>query len=299
MKEYILQKPPSLSEVPGILGALEKNDRLIITDSDNPRFDVIKFALFDHSHIGTSPIDGKQTWIGTRRQMPSQPEIREGRFPVIISYFTVDTPYEDEAKKLTASCESLGLKYCIEGVPSFSKWEANCAYKARYVYEKWKELNAPVMWIDADAIVKRTPLLLYRTDVDFAIHKIDRWEIASGTIFFNQTDPAEKLLQEWMRRCENASDTWDQHHLDMAWESVASRHPIKTLWLPQSYTRIFDRKVIIGEDPLPVIEHYQASRKYKTLISNRPVTPVKNYPQRFMMARSASRMYFTNTIKAA
>ena len=57
MKEYTLQKPPSLSEVPGILGALEEDDRLIILDSDNPRFDVIKFALFDHSHIGTSPID--------------------------------------------------------------------------------------------------------------------------------------------------------------------------------------------------------------------------------------------------
>jgi len=289
-KEVCLEAPPFGEALDRFLDSLRPGDVVVVPDSEDARFDALKLRLFEFEHDGRDPHTKKQTWRGAKEQRPSCPPLRAHHTPpTVISFYTVDTPYAELAKRLQASCEQLGLPNRIEGIPSHGSWEFNCAFKPRFILAKWRELKTPILWVDADAVVRRFPALLAGVDADFAIHKVERWQFASGTVFFNQTENALRLLEDWVRHCDAKPGLWDQEHLDAAWEEVADRFPLKTLWLPQSYTRIFDRAVLPGEDPLPVIEHFQASRELKQTTSNRPPTPAREFPRDFVAARSVSR----------
>lgn len=274
-----------------LVKSLAPHSRVEITDSENPGFDHLKIRLFEHGHTGCNPQTKKQTWLGSIEQLPSCPSIPAGCvLPTVVNFFTINSGYADAAKNLENSCVKAGLPHLIAGVPSMGSWERNCAYKAEFILKKWHELKKPILWLDADAVVRRSPALLAGADADFAIHKVNRWQFASGTIFFNQTENAKRLLECWVRYCKNNPNVWDQVHLDAAWEEIASQYPLKTLWLPQSYTKIFDRAVLPGEDAQAVIEHFQASRELKKEVSSQPSAPAPRFPAEFVAARSVSRM---------
>lgn len=178
--------------------------------------------------------------------------------PVILSYYTVDTPYEALAARLRASCERLGLEHYLKPLPSLGSWEANCAMKARVCRNAWQELHRPILWVDADAVIHQRPDLVLGTSVDFAVHKWKGQYFAGGTLFFNQTFPVGRLLDGWVARCESDLTTLDQVHLEREWTALARTGPtITTLLLPRSYYQIFDSPRF---DEEPVIEHFQASR---------------------------------------
>jgi len=275
-----------------LVASLKPRDVVVIADSEDPRFDPLKLRLFEIGHVGRDPATQKQVWKGVKEQVPSCPTVSPGQsLPVIINYYTTGTGYAAAAERLAASCQKLGLPHVIEGISSQGSWESNCAYKPRFILRKWRELKAPVLWLDADAVVRRVPGLLAGLEADFAIHKVDRWQFASGTVFFNQTELALRLLENWVKRCEASPHIWDQENLDAAWQEVSDAAPLKTFWLPQSYTRIFDRPTLPGEDCLPVIEHFQASRALKKTISDVPPTPIRRFPPGFVAARSVSRPF--------
>ncbi|MEL6311891.1 MAG: hypothetical protein AAFQ17_05925, partial [Pseudomonadota bacterium] len=83
--------------------------------------------------------------------------------------------------------------------------------------------------------------------------------------YFNRTPLARMVLDRWAELCESRPEIWDQIHLDAAWEMVSARHPLRTCWLPASYTKIFDLEAAHGDEP--VIEHFQASRRFKEAVS--------------------------------
>lgn len=289
--EIKIDIPPDENGVKTLINALQPSDIVTISDSENSRYDPLKFQLFEHQHIGRNAQTGKQTWRGATVQQPSCPARPEGcSLPTVINFFTINTGYEDAAKRLRVSCEETGVPHVIVGIPSLGSWERNCAYKSEFIFQKWRELKQPVLWVDADAVVRRPPSLLAGTDADFAIHKVNRWQFASGTLYFNQTENARRLLECWIRLCKETPSVWDQVHLDSAWEETTCLYPLKTLWLPQSYTKIFDRDVLPGEDPQPVIEHFQASRELKKKVSDLPPSPSPRFPPNFIATRSVSRM---------
>src|SRR6185295_9499601 len=92
----------------------------------------------------------------------------------------------------------------------------------------WRTLQRPILWVDADAIVRDRPSLLAGNPSDFAIHKAWGWQFASGTIFFGQTALAERLLEVWVERCRREPRIWDQVHLGLAWDDVAAVGPLHT-----------------------------------------------------------------------
>ncbi len=289
-KEIKLESPVAETQMDAVLAELGADDELVILDSENPGFDSLKLSLFERDHIGRDPLTQKQTWRGGKHQRPSCPTMPSGSvFPTVVNFYTIDTPYAEKAKRLKASCDKLGVPCVIEGIANQGSWELNCAFKSRFVLRQWRELGTPVLWLDADAIVHRPPTLLAGNDADFAIHKVDRWEFASGTAYFNQTPNALRLLERWVEKCVQSPNVWDQHCLDSAWEEISCEFPLKTFWLPESYTRIFDRPVNPGEDSAAVIEHFQASRELKPVISNRPPTPVRQFSPEFYKARAVSR----------
>jgi len=269
---------------------------VVLHDAQREWYDHGKSLFTARGHMGScADYPGPELWWATSTgdvafRNPRAP-LNDTDMPVVLCYFTLNTPYADEAKKLKDSCTRLGLDHRIVGIQPRGSWEANCAHKARFVEEWWRSLGRPVLWVDADALIHRTPELLRGVAADFAIHRALGWMFASGTAFFNQTPDAEALLIRWRERCEADPKTWDQVHLDAAWEDIARNRPLETLWLPREYTYIAD----LDDSPLtgdPVIEHTQASRRFKATVSVESAAPEvqPEYPADLIAARTASRV---------
>ncbi|TDJ58096.1 MAG: class I SAM-dependent methyltransferase [Planctomycetota bacterium] len=243
---------------------------VFLHDAQRDWYDAGKAGLIEHGTIGSceeypSPI----LWWGGVAPEPAR--YSRAALPLVISYYTEATPYEQEVEGLRQSCERLGLEHFIKGLPSRGSWEANCAHKARFVYDTYLWCDRPVLWVDADAVIRRPPMLVAGAEPDFAVQRAGGWQFASGTVYFNRTILAQRLIEQWLELCEQRPEIWDQIHLDTAWEIVTARHPLRTMWLPQTYAKIFD----MAEDARlgnaePVIEHYQASRRLKQAMSAEP-----------------------------
>ncbi|GAA6141014.1 FkbM family methyltransferase [Hydrogenophaga sp. 5NK40-0174] len=202
-------------------------------------------------------INGEHFWIGvdsTERLYEPHPS------PVVVSYYTTGTPYEACAKELIASIEALGAEqpYCVVGIESAGTWEANCSLKPSFILNCLKELQRPVLWVDADAKLQRPPHI--PAGFDFAVHRYDGWEFASGTVYFAYNERAIGLLERWIELCQMRPMVWDQMLLDQAWAEYSQTHDLVTGWLPERYTHVFDTQVMSREQQAPVITHYQASR---------------------------------------
>lgn len=177
--------------------------------------------------------------------------------PLFVSFHT-GGQYERHAAGLVETLERFGLPYEVERHHNAGEWVRNCAAKAEFVLHKIQSNpGRPIVWIDADARVRRYPELLMAIDADFAGHWLDERQLCSGTVYFGGTENAERLAAEWAKRCRAAPTQWDQQHLD---DAIAATPGLSVIRLPEGYVRIFDRT-----NPMPpheiFIEHLQASRK--------------------------------------
>lgn len=260
---------------------------VLILGGDDPAADGLKSGLHAWAHASSAGDVSESVWLGGPGVVGVLRD--HGALPVVVSYYTVGTGYEQEAAGLRACCDDLGLACDIRGVASRGSWEANCAMKAAFVRDRWLEHGDGVVWVDADARLARAPELLRARGFDFAVHRCSGWQFASGTVCFWRTAGAGALLDAWVARCEEDPWRWDQVSLDLAWEDTVRSGTLRTLWLPQAYTKIFDRG---SEDPTgadPVIVHHQASRRLKSAVSAGPSRPVPACDPELMAARRAAR----------
>lgn len=264
------------------------HDVVVLHAGERERLDDVKGQLIELGHLGPMTPGGPHLWWGCKAGWDAWPT-PHGELPVIVSYYTERTAYEEEAAGLVATCRALGLEHRVVGVPARGGWEKNCAMKAGFVHEMWRTLGRSVLWVDADARVRRIPELLRGCGADLGVHKAARWQFASGTVYIGATWLGGELLRTWERRCTEDPLTWDQVHLDAAWAEVARRAPLHTCWLPQAYTRIFDRPAEDDGGGDAVVEHFQASRRLKSAVSSGPVRPFRDYDDATKTARRASR----------
>ncbi|HEY1190585.1 MAG TPA: hypothetical protein VGE74_23330 [Gemmata sp.] len=180
--------------------------------------------------------------------------------PVFASFFT--PIYAREAAGLVATLDRFGLPRDVRQIESHGSWVRNCARKAEYVREaRVRHPGQPVVWLDADARVRREPVLFNRLDCDFAAHWREGHELLSGTCYFAPTPAADRLVDEWCRLCTVNPDVWDQLSLQAA---VNATEGLRTSDLPPNYTQIFDTMAHEGE---PIVEHMQASRRLREAVS--------------------------------
>jgi len=181
----------------------------------------------------------------------------------IVSFYTKNTPYEREAKRLRANLESLQIPHHIEGIESKGSWEENCAYKPQFLLSMWEKYGGPLVWLDVDAKILAYPTLLDRLECDLALRineslgKEHRSYLMSGTLYINN----KAFLKNWEKLCTQDPHTWDQIHLKKCL-------PAKTVPLPLPYCHL------LGETcDNPVITHFVASNFYKKhLDCNWPVS---------------------------
>lgn len=261
---------------------------VFLHDAQRDWYDKAKGLFIEHGTIGScedypSPL----LWWGGLE--PERARGSAAAAPVVISFYTLGTPYEEEVEGLKKSCWKLGLDHVIQGVEPKGSWERNCAMKARYILEESRRLDRPVLWVDADAVVRQPPVLLAGGEMDFAVQKAMGWQFNSATVFFNRTPIAQKMLERWTQMCEERPEIWDQIHLDAAWESVVARHPLRTCWLPQTYAKIYDMDAESRLGGLtPVIEQFQASRRFKDEVSE-TVRTMRDPGEDLQSARKACR----------
>lgn len=235
---------------------LKPGGTVFLHDAQRPWYDRGKLTLEAHGHSGSCPdYPGPHLWWGG---IHGPAHAGTGEMPLVVSYYTVGTGYEAEARQLIASLDALGLEHRVEALPVSGSWIENCGRKARVIQRAWRETGRPVLWLDADARVHSPPALLAETPADFAIRCFHGWAFGTGTVFFARTPLAGMLLDDWTHRVSIEPGVGEQIHLDKAWEALSCRAELRTLWLPPSYATIFDEP---GRDGIPaVIEHFQASR---------------------------------------
>lgn len=193
---------------------------------------------------------------------------------VIVAYYTLNTPYEDEARKLIRSLNKLGLNHDVVGVTNLGNWQANTRFKAKFMEDMLnKHQGKNLLYIDSDAIVHSRPVLFQDYNADIAVRWQDfRWrknECLSGTIFMANNEKTRELCRRWQRI--NVSEgpgatTFEQWNLGTVIKEMEAEGKITTKNLPPEYTMIFDSMRSMYPNVVPVIEHFQASRKLRNKV---------------------------------
>jgi hypothetical protein len=177
--------------------------------------------------------------------------------PVIVSFYT--PAYEAEAREMERTARAFGFFTDVRAVPDLGDWCANCAQKPAFIRDRMRDYpGRPVVWLDADARVRKPPVLLCHLRCDFAAHWRYGVELLSGTMLFNPTPAAMALAERWCEAQQRAPGTWDQQTLQKVVEFGAV-DGLKVHHLPPEYTAIFDARLCPPDEV--VIEHMQASRR--------------------------------------
>lgn len=156
------------------------------------------------------------------------------------------------------------IPYHIEAVPNLGSWLKNTHFKAIFmknILEKF--FNVDIVWTDADSIFHSYPTLFDTIDCDIAIH-FRQWdprpnELLIGTMYHRNNEKIRDLINEWI--LFNAKNRSRRAQLNF--ESIFHRRKkgLNVFKLPIEYCCIFDDKN--RPNVRPVVEHFQASRKYR------------------------------------
>jgi len=185
--------------------------------------------------------------------------------PIVVSYYTVGTGYEEEAKRLLKSVGKFSLDYYIQGIPSRGSWISNVQHKPTFLREMIERFpDRTLLMVDADAEFLKYPTLLcdfHQADIGIHYRQRDgtRRELLSGTIFMRPCPVVNNVLKAWEDECKANPSEWDQRALSRVLKRVRYSSA-RIIDLPAQYCTIFDSMSDVRD---PVILHHQASRYLK------------------------------------
>ena len=179
----------------------------------------------------------------------------------VISFYTSGTPYEGEADRLRKSCEVVGMAHHIVGRPPWGDWYANTHQKAQVIRELRAELRGPLLWVDADAVMRRNvtnALIPLLDDYDLGVHYFAGNELLTGTMLMADNTAVSNMLFKWCHYNATHESDVDQVTLAAVIESAGA---VRVCRLPPEYCFIFDLSAQRHPNVTPAIEHLQASRE--------------------------------------
>jgi hypothetical protein len=197
---------------------------------------------------------------------------------MVVGYYTLNTPYEEEAQNLIRSLNKLGVNHDVIGVKTLGNWQANTRFKAGFMLDmltKWP--NHRLLYVDCDAVVHRMPNLFKKYKCDIAVRWQDfRWrknECLSGTIYMENNERTKRICELWRDinvKEGNKSTRMEQWNLDTVINQMKDEDPQFTYKnLPPEYTMIFDSMRGMYPNIVPVIEHFQASRRFRNDVNEK------------------------------
>jgi len=189
--------------------------------------------------------------------------------PLVIGYYTKNTPYELEARKLIVSLEALGYDYDLEAVDSLGSWQANTQFKAQVIETMLLRHGRPILYLDVDAVMVQKPILLDNLSCDIAaVHFADTTELLSGTVYFEPSAlPVVKRWQEinkaYPEKLPDGRLAWDQRTLRLAIKESGCRFHE----LPQEYTWIVELTQKRYPGLAPVILHTRGALRFQEIMN--------------------------------
>lgn len=192
------------------------------------------------------------------------------QLPLVVSYYTKNTPYEQEVQGLIDSCNKFGIEYSIDAVESLGSWEENCALKPFFLKKKLENVQRPILWVDADAVFLRPMEFEEFMFADLSLLKDNgtdpRFCVRSGTVYINSTEKGLNALEIWCSYSQQiqsleqkALPFQDQVSL---YFTLLSKPAISISLLPLKYCAIFDESLDALTPEEVVIEQRQASRRF-------------------------------------
>lgn len=178
----------------------------------------------------------------------------------VVVFYTIDTPYEALAGLVERDCARLGLTFRSVGYPNTGSWVRNAGLKPEFLKGMLQEVEGDLLYVDADARIRQYPGIFDTFNGDLGVHYRRGTELLSGTIFLKNVPATHKLVDLWVIKQKQNPNVWDQKTL----AAVIKEAGFKVTLLSAAYTQIFDTMKHHGA---PVIEHMQASRKYRTRVS--------------------------------
>jgi hypothetical protein len=181
---------------------------------------------------------------------------------LIVACYTAGD-YEQEAKeRLLPSLKALGLPHDVRQVDSFGSWIANGFRCQEFLFGMHHEKpNTDFLFLDVDCVVHTNPWpFLQRLDCDLAAHLFRGRELLTGTLYLPSGEHRERLLQLWIDENKSHKNRWDQRNLQ---DLLSRDNTFKFVDLPAEYCCIFDIQRKHTPRIAPVIEHFQASRRFK------------------------------------
>lgn len=196
----------------------------------------------------------------------------------IISFYTGH--YQWDAEQLTKSMVKLGIhNFDVVYKDRIGAWEQNTQMKAPFILEKLKE-NDAVVWTDADSRVRQIPTFFDTITTDIAVFYLPKelagqftlpehaciqdveYYLQSGTMYFKNNARVIKLLERWIELNNEDPRQWDQWTLQKAILEI----DVSVTLLPPEYVWMDGVVASVYSDRRPVIEHTQASRRFKDKI---------------------------------
>lgn len=212
-------------------------------------------------------VDRFAAWLGLPVHVTDGDELASWviRRPALIftAFYTRGTRYEEEAARLVASLNRLGLAHDVTAIEDRGSWTANSRCTAAHVCEALaRHPHTPVVQLDADAVVLRRPELFETLSCDVAAYRLANGRLANGTVYFAATEPAREVAWTYRNLIDQGHHPHDEQRcLHDAARLVQAGGALKLRDLPASYCCIPDiNGVELGEEP-PVILHLQASRE--------------------------------------
>lgn len=190
--------------------------------------------------------------------------------PRFVAFYTKGSGYEAEARGLVESLRRFSLPHSITAFESRGSWARNTQIKPEFLCAEL-QAGGPLVYLDVDARVLRRPTLFQTLDpaaCDIAVHyrpdtrfRKSR-ELLSGTIYLSGSDACRQIVDCWAEASEARPGEMDQRTLQQLIDDQVVPG-LRVRELPATYTKIFDIMRDVGP---AVIEHYQASRRFRSTI---------------------------------
>ena len=193
----------------------------------------------------------------------------------IVSFYTKNTGYQKEIKKLELSIKKTEHEIYVEGIKSMGSWDLNTKYKPFLILNAMKKYPEEdyFLFLDADAIVnKKIPMEDISGDIAVCHKAIESkkqkgW-LLSGTVFIKNNDKMKNIMYEWIKINEKNPKTFDQDTLYTVLKNNFEEIEIQRLSL--KYCKINGSKNSVHKKVKdPIISHNQASRRLKGKVNGK------------------------------
>jgi len=184
---------------------------------------------------------------------------------LVIGCYTAGDYAIEAEERLLASVRALDLPHDVREYQSRGSWVKNgfaCQTFLRQMHDEMPDVN--FLFLDVDAVVRSDPWPFLRTlKCDAAAHYFRGKELLTGTLYLPAGPNRRRLLDEWIKLNELHPGQWDQINAQKSVLCHGNPHGFVFADLPAEYCCIFDLQRRVTPNIIPVIEHFQASRRLR------------------------------------